>query len=263
MNSNAIAVRFQCSVIVGSDMKTPQSKKARVEAGLETDRELYVVNDFSTIPVSELHLMFGGIQEWLSTILKHKVMRKQIPPVYAIELGRLIKGDAQHVSKRILKRFDELRDQFARLNFFPAFYATYPVVGPHSAAMMAISRRDGQVHGFAHQSITQVDGKIRDQGYFGYKTWLEDGTVIETLSYTTLPAASEVVERVIVSSDDLDTVLKRHRERIRKKEVRSVMSHELYELADELNRREVQDWAKRGVIRRASSGEVARIRKHG
>lgn len=244
-------------------MNTPQSKKARVEAGLETDRELYVVNDFNTIPVSELHLMFGGIHEWLATILKHKVMRKQTPPAYAIELGRLTKGDAQHISKRILKRFDDLRDRFARLNFFPSFYATFPVIGPHSAAMMAISRRDGQIHGFACQSITQIDGKIHDQGYFGYRTWLEGDTVIETLSNTTLPAASKVVDRIIVSSDDLDIVLKRHRERIRKKEIRSVRSNELFELTDELNRREIKDWAKRGVIRRASSGEVARIRKHG
>ena len=107
------------------------------------DRELFVTTDYQTIPVGELRPLTGSLTTWVSAVVSHKILRSKSPTHFAIEAKRLVNGDAEHVPKRIMKRFSELRSQLERLNFGVSFYATIPSVGPFAKAVMGMSQTEG------------------------------------------------------------------------------------------------------------------------
>jgi hypothetical protein len=216
------------------------------------DRELFVIHDFATIPAAELRPMTGSFSQW----------HRPIYPTHVAELKRWVKGDSEHISKRIMRRFDELRGALERLTFFPAFYANIPCVGPCAQAVMGMSRRDGTLHAMAFQSTAQVDRKMVDEGYFGFTSWLTDGTSVVTFGRVLLPTARAPVNQLVIASDDIELVLKKHRERVRL-DIQTVAPHELFDRAEADNRLTIEDLVKRNVIRLATPGEVARIRNQG
>ena len=169
------------------------------------------------MPASEMRPLLGGTGAWLSAIVTHKILRTKVIPTYAVELRRMTK--ARHIPKRMQKHLDDRRAQLESLNFAVSFYATLPAIGPYSWVTMGMSRRDGDLHFLATQIATKVDGQIQDEGYFCFVSWLSDETSIVTMSPALLPRPSDGVDRVIVGSEDSAVVLKKHRERLRKKEI--------------------------------------------
>ena len=227
----------------------------------ESDRRLlYVLNDFHFIPAAESKSMLDGHRQWLSTLISYKLLRKRTQPAFAIEIGRWIRGDSRQVSKRILKRFEELRAKMSRLGFAPAFFATIPAIGPHSAAVMGMSRRDGSIHLLAHGSTSQSAEGVADTGHFEFLSWLTDEPTVVTCSQVCLPKPRAGIDQWITTSHDPEKVLKKHRERLRRRPFQAVASQDLFEKVSEENQAAVKDLANRNVIRLASSAEVARIR---
>jgi hypothetical protein len=221
-------------------------------------RETFVTNDYRSIPASELRSMLDGLGPWLSAVLSHKILRKRVQPAYVIELRRMMK--AKHVPKRIQKHFDDLKARLERLTFEPNFHATVPAIGPYSSATVAMSQPDGEVHFIASQVVTQVAGKLKDEGHFGFVTWLSDGTSIVTISSATLPRPRSGVDRMVIQSNDPAVVLKKHRERLRKKRIEPVAPEDLFPRTESENQKQTEDFLNRGLIRPATATEVTRIR---
>ena len=65
---------------------------------------------------------------------------------------------------------------------------------------------------------------------------------------------------MIVGDTDPGVVLKRHRERIMKRDCATVAATELYDRVQSDQEQETADLLRRGVLRRATPGEVTRIR---
>ena len=224
-------------------------------------RELLVTNDFRSIPAAELRTLSDSLGQWLGVLFRYKILRSKLLPAYAIELRRMIKGEAKHIPKRILRHFDALKAKLEPLNFAPGFYANVPALGPYSAAVMAMSRQDGEIHMIASQIVTQDHELIKDEGYFGFTTWLSDENLVVTVSLANLPRPREGVDRIIVDSDDPTVLLKKHRQRLRKLEIQPVAASNLFQRVEDENRRQTDDLLRRRVIRPATPAEVTRIRK--
>jgi hypothetical protein len=231
-----------------------------VDSGTTDVRELFVTTDFRSMPSAELQPLCGSLTQWLSALLRYKVMQSKSPPSYAIELRRMIKGDAAHVPKRIIKHFHTIQQQLERLDFAPNFYANIPAIGQYSSAIMTMSREDGEIHFCAWQVARKTDQGIEDEGYFGFTTWLNDESSVVTLSPAKLPQPSEGVDCIMERSDEPAVVLKKHRNRLLKIKPLSVSSTDLFERIESENLRQTDDLLCRGVIRPASPGEVTRIR---
>lgn len=224
------------------------------------ERELFVANDYQTIPAGELRAILPSFAEWLSIVARRKLGSVGSSPQHVSELKRWVKGDRRQISKRILKSFESLRDSLSHLAFSPTFYATVPAVGPLTQGIMGMSRSDGTLHVIAHQAVAQVGGKVVDTGHFRFISWLEDETPVITVSRMHAPSPRQGVDQVIVMSDDIETVLKKHRQRARSDELKTVPPSDLFEHAEAENHLTIEDLVQRGVLRLATPGEVARIR---
>lgn len=244
-------------------MNRAGSKSARQQepaSKATDDRELFVTNDFRSIPVAEMRPMLGSISEWLSAVLIHKILRTKPKIQYVIEACRLVKGDAENVPKRMMKQFAAIRTQLELLNFGPSFFAAIPAIGPVSHAIMAMSRPDGQIHCFASHVVSKIDGRIEDESLLGFTTWRSDQTSIVTMSPTKLARPGDGVDQLIVSSDDPEVILKKHRNRIRKLDFLPILPADLFAHAESEQVRQTQDFLRRRVIRLATPAEVTRIR---
>ncbi len=224
------------------------------------DRELFVMTDFRSIPAAEMRPMIGNFSQWLSALLAYKILRSKPQIQYVIEARRLVKGDAENVPKRIMKQFAAVRTQLELLNFGPSFFATVPAIGPFSKAIMAMSRPDGQIHCFASHVVSKIDGQVTDEGLLGFTTWLREDASIVTMSAAKLPRPRGGVDRLIVSSDDPEVILKKHRDRIRKLECLPISPADLFAQAEAEQERQTEDLLRRRVIRPATPAEVTRIR---
>lgn len=235
----------------------PKSETKAAAAG--DDRELFVTTDIRSIPMMELRSMCS-FPDWLMAIVAGKIFRANAEAIFACESRRLVKVDADQISRRVMKRFGELRPQIEDLGFVPNYYASLPAIGPIAAAMMTMSRPDGRIHFFAVQVALKTNDQVSDDGHFGYGTHLPGGGSILTLSPAKLPKPRRGIDRAILSSDDPLTVLKKHRERIRDVEIQAVAPREMFAFAERETRLEAEDLLRRKIIRPANAAEVGRIR---
>ena len=235
--------------------KTSKSKSA---GGSGDDRDLFVIDDYHTIPANELRPIVGGTGAWIKAILSQKLGRSKSQPAYVIELRRMTKS--KHIPKRMEKYFDTLRSKLESLNFSPNFEASIPAVGPYVSAIMAMSRRDGDVHFFAHRVTRQVEGKLIDEGELRFVSWLTDGGLLVTTTKTHLPHPRPGVDLLTVASEDPSIVLKKHRDRMRQLSIENVSPTDLFDRADAENRAQTEDLLRRNVVRLATPAEVTRIR---
>ena len=217
-----------------------------------------MVDDHSSIPANELRPMIGNMGSWLKAIANQKLGRQKSQPRYAVELRRLKR--AKHIPKRMEKHFEQLRSRLRSLEFLDNFEATIPAVGPYVSAIVAMSRRDGDIHFFGHRATTQVDGKLVDRNDFRFVTWLKDDSLLATHSAQNLPRPRNGVDQVVVASDDPSIVLRKHVERLRGKQIKQVSPSKLFDVADAENRRDIDDLLRRSVVRKATPGELTRIR---
>lgn len=243
-----------------SHLPSESDNQVDADAGAADVREWFVTTDIRSIPASELRATRDSWSQWILDMLRYKVAGSKSHVAYAIELRRMIKGEAKYVPKRIIKHFDALKETIESLNFTPSFYANVPAIGPYSSAIMAMSRPDGEIHFLAWQVVTQRDGQIQDEGRIGLTTWLTDETSVVTVSPAKLPRACQGVDRRIVRSNDPAVLLKMHRQRLRKLEILPVLPEDLFHRVELDNRRHVGELTRRGVIRPATAAEVTRIR---
>lgn len=190
--------------------------------------------------------------------MRRTIRPSQTLPSYAVELGRLV--PAKHIPKRMVKHFDGLRSELQSLGFSANFEATIPAIGPYSAAMMGMSRRDGDVHFVANRVTRQVGQELVDDGDFRFMSWLTDGTTLITATENELVPTRGGVDFAAVPSDDPDTVLKKHRERMRRLPVVAVEPPELFSRVEAESRQQAEDLLRRRIIRFATPAEVTRIR---
>ncbi len=230
-------------------------------AGASDERELFVTTDLRGIPAMELRPMCKGFSDWLMTVLTFKLLRMKSEPAFAYESRRLVKVEAEQVSKRIMKRFNELASEATLLGFVPNYYASLPAVGPIAAAVMTMSRKDGRVHFFAVQVAARTDGQINDDGHFGFLSYRPDQSSLVTICSARLPRPRRKVDRLVVRNDDPAEVLRLHRKRIRNLEILPIEPEELFEQAAKEKRIEADDLLGRRIIRPATQGEITRIRQ--
>ena len=221
-------------------------------------RDLYIIDDLDSIPAGELRSIVGGTGAWVKAIVRRKFRPSQVSPSYAVEMGRLV--PARHVPKRMVKYFDALRSKLQAHNFSANFEATVPAIGPYSAAVMGMSRPDGDVHFVAHRVTRQVGHELVDDGDFRFMSWFTDGTTLMTGTETEVPPSRPGVDFAAVPSDDPDAVLKKHRERMRRRPIGVLSPPELFARVEAENREQVEDLLRRRIIRPATPAEVARIR---
>lgn len=221
-------------------------------------RELYVIDDVASIPVMQSRHLFPSFGQWIQSAFRHKVLRKPSDPEYLIECGRFVA--ARHVPKRIQKYFDEIERELAGLGFDQVFYGTLSALGPYSTATLGMSRKDGEIHYFATQVVTQNGRQIEDNQYFGYISWLQDETSAWTLTPCQLASPRQGVDRLVMQVGTPNDLLRKHRERIRHKKLKRVAPNEYFDAFATEHAKQVNDWAKRGVIRRAKPTEITRIR---
>jgi hypothetical protein len=158
------------------------------------------------------------------------------------------------------KHFDDVRSNLEHLSFTPNFDANLPAIGSYVMALMAMSRRDGDVHFVAERVTIQVAGQLIDESNFRFLSWLDDGGILVTTTQTHLPRPRNGLDLSSVVSDDPTLVLKKHRERMRVHHVVNVPPAELFDRLDAENRAQVDDLLRRDIVRRATPAEVARIR---
>ncbi|MCG8650706.1 MAG: hypothetical protein MI861_12790 [Pirellulales bacterium] len=224
------------------------------------ERELFVTTDIRSIPTMELRPMCRNFSEWLIAIFAFKILRAKTEPEFASESRRLVQIEAEHVPKRLMKRFAELAPQVQALGFLPNYYASLPAIGPIAAAVMTMSRREGQVHFFATQVALKTAGEINDDGHFGFGSRLTDDSSVLTVSPAKLPGARPGIDRRIVRSQDPAEVLQVHRDRIRNAAIKSIAPEELFDYAQREARLEADDLQRRRIIRPATAGEISRIK---
>ncbi len=242
-----------------NDRRTVRNPYKPSVAGSD-DRELFVTTDLRSIPAMELRPMCGSHYEWLLAVLAFKVFRAKSEVAFACESRRLVRVDAEHVPKRIMSRFEKVRPKIESLGFLPNYYASMPAIGPIAAAVMTMSREDGQIHYFAIQVVAKSEGQVNDAGHFSFSSSLPSGESIVTVSPANLPRPRRGIDRLMVSSDDPATVLKKHRERIRGVAIVEVPPAALFESAEQETRLEADDLLRRRIIRPATPAEIARIR---
>lgn len=235
----------------------PKSKKQSKPAAGE-GRELYVLDDYASIPMTLSRPLFDSFGQWFSAVLQHKLMRRPAQPKYLVECGRFV--SARHVPKRIQKYFDDAIKDLRSHGFVESFTGTVSALGPYSTATLGMSRKDGLVHFFATQIVTQVEGQIHDDQHFGFISWTKDGSSVWTLSSCRLPAARREVDWLATANDNPSDVLRKHQERIRHRTVKQVPATEFFEAFERDFAEQARDWESRGVIRRATPAEVSRIR---
>jgi hypothetical protein len=238
--------------------KTQRNEKSA--AGSARARELFVLSDLRSIPAAELRPMCGGMSQWISALLRYKLLRSKWAPAHAVELRRMARVDTDHVPKRIGKPFDAIQQRLRKLGFAVSYYATIPALGPYSSAIMGMSQEDGEIHFCAYQVARKTAGGVADEGHFGFFTWLRDQRCLATLSAVNVPRLSPQIDLLIDRSDDPATVLKSHRNRLLKVNPQAVSAAELFEKVESDYRCQIDDLQRRRVIRGASPAEVARIR---
>ncbi|MEM1067868.1 MAG: hypothetical protein AAGI63_03155 [Planctomycetota bacterium] len=202
--------------------------------------------------------MFGSFGDWCSATIRHKLLRKSCEPDYLLELGRL--KHARHIPKRIQKYFDQMTRELKGMDFVESFHATVAALGPFSTATLGMSRKDGEVHFFATQIVTQVERQIEDECYFGFISWRREAGSFWSLSPHRVPNPRSEVQRVTVNSDKPREVLRKHRERIRGEQPKVVRPIDYFESYHREHAKQVKDWTQRGVIRVATPAEVTRVR---
>lgn len=237
------------------DTKTQSSPSTR--SGGE-ERDYFVVDDLAHIPSAELRAIVGGLGPWLKIRLRRTLARTKFQPSYVIELRRMTRS--KHIPKRMEKHFETLRLDLEHLSFTSNFDASLPAVGPYVTALMAMSRRDGDIHFVAQRVTRQEAGELIDESNFRFLSWLSDGGLLVTTTQTHLPRPRAGLDVLSVISDDPGLVLKKHRERIRKLQVENVPPAELFDRLDAENRNHAEDLLRRDIVRLATPAEVARIR---
>jgi hypothetical protein len=233
-------------------------KLNKKQASSPEHRELYVIDDYSSMPLLQSRPLFGSFGDWFSAAIRHKLLRKALEPEFLVECGRLV--PARHIPKRIQKYFDMISREAISLGFTESFHGTVAALGPYSTATLGMSREDGDVHLFATQIVTRAGQRIQDESFFGYVSWLKDDTSIWTLSTCRLPSPRSSVDRIAIGSDKPNEVLRRHRERIRNKKIQTIAPSAFFGCFEAEHAKQIRDWAGRRLIRLATPAEITRVR---
>ena len=204
--------------------------------------------------------MCAGLREWIAAIFSFKVLRADSKVTFACESRRLVRVEPEQVSKRVMKRFNELRPDVEALGLKPNYYASIPAIGKIAVAVMTMSRVDGQVHFFAVQVALQTDDGINDDGHFGFSSHTTDGGLIVTTSPARLPRPRRGVDRLVTATCEPAEVYEKHRRRVRGKPIRAITPDDLFAAAGQETRREADDLQRRRIIRPATPAEIGRIR---
>lgn len=223
----------------------------------ENERIFFVVDEYQSIPIGELRHIVGGTGAWIKSIIG-RLLGSKAHPTYAVELRRMTK--TKHIPKRMLKHFESLRSSLTDLSFLPNFEATIPAVGPYVSAIMAMSRRDGDIHFLAHRVTRKVGGELVDEEDFRFVSCLKDGRLMVTSTRNNFPRPRAKIDMIYVTSNDPGILLKKHRERMRQAPVRRVSPNEMYNHLMAENAEYVDNLLNRKIIREATPAEVARIR---
>ncbi len=240
-----------------STSPSPASKKSQSDP--TDDRELYVVDDFGSIPWLQARPLTTSFGHWIGTAWRYKVLRKEDQPKFLVECGRFV--SARHVPKRIQKYFDQLMPDLKSQGFIETFQGTVASLGPYSTATLGMSRKDGEIHFFATRVVTQINQQIHDEQYFGFISWLADESSIWTFSKCSLPSFRQEVDRMVLASDTPNQVLRKHEERIRKKKLQRVKPANFFESYKSEYDKQVSDWEQKKIIRTARPAEITRIRR--
>ncbi len=243
---------------IGDRMKeNPSSAQTRTEE--DAHRELFVINDFRSMPAKEMRPMFDTFGRWLAAWWQYKIRGKSDHPEFVLEMRRLTR--AKHVPKRIQKNFDPYLEKLKRSGFVHSFDATVGALGPYSCGLLGMTDEETYVHFVAFHAVTQIEGRIADDSFFRFLSWLDDETLIETISRGQHPSPRRGIDRLEFAADDPITMLRRHRERLRKKSVQKINPSDLWARIEAEHQSQVDDFIARGVIRAATPAEVTRIRR--
>jgi len=236
---------------------TSASKK-RSKAASAENRDLFVIDDYASMPWTQSRPLFPTAGSWIAAGIRHKLLRKPVEANYAVECGRFV--SARHVPKRIEKYFEEVIKDLRSHAFIESFTGTVAAVGPYSNATLGMSRKDGLIHFFATQIVTQVNRRIHDEQFFGFVSWAKNDESVWTLSPSRLPPPRREADRFVTNLSKPGDVLRKHQERIRHVTPRQVSPADFFDEFEAENVKQVNDWVSRGVIRPANPAEVTRIR---
>ena len=216
-----------------------------------TEREYVVACDGVSIPMCDMRTP-GFLAKFFS---------KNPAPKFAAESRRIIRVESEQVPRRILKHFKELQGKVAPLSYKHNFHATIPVVGPLAISMMSMVTASGQNSFFAVRSVIRSEGKLIDKGFHGFCSFLEDEDLLITMSNAQLPRAREGVDRLIISNDNPEAIVREHRIRMREYKIVPTEPADVVERIRLQNSLDLDDYLERGLLRYASVGELARIRQ--
>lgn len=242
-------------------MEKAKPKNSKKRESTDEERELFVTTDLRSVPASELKPMVGGLGKWVSQAVGNKLSKGKFEALYARESRRLVHVDQEHVSKRLQKHFSKLQSELEYLGFGTSFFASLPALGPIAAAMMAMSQRDGRIHFLAEQVAIRENGKISDDGFFSFVSYLPGGGSLITTNGKNLPRARSEVQREVVTEAVADQVLRHHRKRVRNLEIAAIAPPELFDHVASEVRLDCDDLVRRKVIRPATPAEITRIRQ--
>lgn len=238
---------------------SPSPSSKQTQSDPTEDRELYVIDDFTTIPWLQSRPLTTSFGQWIANAWRYKILRKEAEPKFLVECGRFV--SARHVPKRIQKYFDEVAPELKSQEFIKTFHGTVAALGPYSTATLGMSRKDGEIHFFATQIVTQSNRQVHDEQYFGFVSWLADQSSIWTVSSCSMPSPRPEVHRMMLASDKPNQVLRKHVERIRDKKLKRIAPANFFESFESENAKQASDWERRKVIRIAKPTEITRIRR--
>lgn len=236
----------------------PKTREADSAGADGQERELFVIDDYHSIPAGELRHILDGTGSWIRAVVRQKFGRNKPQPTYVIELRRMTR--ARHIPKRMEKHFDTLRRSLEALSFSSSFEATIPALGPYAMNIMGMSRRDGDVHALASRVTRQVAGSLVDDADLRFVSWLADGGVLVTSTLANQPRPRSGGRLQVVVSEDPGLVRKKHREGMRGLTVAPVQPADAFDHAAAEHREQVEDLLRRGIVRLATPAEVTRIR---
>ncbi len=220
------------------------------ETDNDDERELMLCDDGVSIPMHDI----------APKGLLGKFRRKAAPSPFAIESRRIIRVETEQVPKRILKDFKSLQKSLAELKFQPGFLATTPAIGPIAVALLSMSSPSGQNSFFAVRTVVRSDGELIDRGYHGFCSFLTNDELLVTMSKAQLPKPREAVDRLMMDTDNPETLIREHRKRMRDHTIEPTEVDDVVEKIRQHNLRDVADLLQRGLIRPATTGEISRIR---
>lgn len=240
-----------------STSPSPANKQTQTDPN--DDRELYVIDDFGSIPWLQARPLTTSFGNWIAKGWRYKILRREARPKFLVECGRFV--SARHVPKRIQKYFDQLTPNLRSQEFIETFQGTMAALGPYSTATLGMSRKNGEIHFFATRIVTQLNQQIHDEQYFGFISWLSDESSIWTLSRCSLPSFRSEVDRMIVATDEPNTVLRKHEERVRKKKLQRIKPTNFFESFKSEYAKQVSDWERQKIVRAAKPAEIVRIKR--